>query len=1204
MAGYCPDTRVPVRCATDTLDRHAPARLCGEETFAATPCELRISVMAVRFSGIRPISVLVTTLASLFLLTAQDCPIAPGQPVAVTVDAGPDGTIDLDETFTFAASASGGTGTFTFLWTPATGLDDANVAQPTFTPTTAGQFSFTLTVADSGGATGTDTVTVTVNPNGGGGGGSPGDPLEANAGADRTSSVGAPMVLNGSATGGDGDYTFLWTTTGGTLTNEDTLTPTFTSSVAGTFTLTFTVTDGTGATDSDTASIEVTTTTTLSSLTWGANFGGEGYEVVAVFTNPLDEITAEQAENYKINDTGDPATSATLNAAGTSVSIVFPGPLTSDTEFDISVGTAIKDANGAAVPQTIGLEPLTNSADTTAPTITTRTWGVDFAGSYRVHVVFSESIDAFTADNTAAFRINQDGEEAAPLSVELQEDGRTMDLLFDNITLSSAGATLDAGLATIRDMNGNKLALSAAAALTANALDVSGPNVVADSIQYLPNYTDGGYAISLEFNEAMDKASAQTLTAYKITGGANPATALLEDDGRTVMLTFATPLDTADTLDVSVSNALKDINGQALTALTAQTINASAADVTKPTSPTLTWLAGSASTGYQLTALFNEAMDETTVETLANWRITGTTTNPTAAALGNDGKTVTLTFGVVMSRTTKISVSFGSTIKDINGNIISQISLPIGANTADTTSPTIATAPMWSANGTTYVMTLTFSEVMDNSSAGNAESYTMVRGTTPVTELDQPTSATLDAAGRIVTLTFATTTAGFRRGAATPPDQLRLSSAVRDINGRSTTATTPQAITANAEANAPTTTSISFGINSSPTTVNVAYNEVMDAATAANVGNYALGAGDTPPTAATLSPDGKTAILTFGTGTFSAASQLDITNAVLDINGNAFAGVNNTAVAQDGATDTTRPTLASQVWSVNNAQYRVVATFSEPVSSATANTAGNYLLSGVAANSATLQGGGTSVVLTFNNAFALDAVLTVTNVQDLNGNAVSGAFGIVMPDPDDTLVLPAAPATVMWGANQATYTVIATIANEVLDKTTAELAANYQLSTTFDSPATSVLSTADGKTVTLNFITPSAALPLTTTLDFSLGGSILDVNGQSLDQVLAQPIAANGADVTAPSATNPPVETGTNTVLVDFNEVMDATSANVAGNYAWSGGLTTLNAALQPDGQLVLLTLTGDPSGETVTITNVKDINGNNNAACCGAALP
>ncbi len=78
----------------------------------------------------------------------------------VVADAGPDKTIASGGSTTLQGAASGGVGPYTYSWSPATGLNNANIAQPTASPTTT--TTYTLTVHDSLAQSATDSATVTV----------------------------------------------------------------------------------------------------------------------------------------------------------------------------------------------------------------------------------------------------------------------------------------------------------------------------------------------------------------------------------------------------------------------------------------------------------------------------------------------------------------------------------------------------------------------------------------------------------------------------------------------------------------------------------------------------------------------------------------------------------------------------------------------------------------------------------------------------------------------------------------------------------------------------------------------------------------------------------------------------------------------------------------------------------------------------------
>ena len=77
---------------------------------------------------------------------------------------GPETTIYLGygpQTVTLSSSASGGS-SFTYAWSPSDGLSCSDCADPVFTPTTEGNYTFTLTVTNEYGCTSTCTITICV----------------------------------------------------------------------------------------------------------------------------------------------------------------------------------------------------------------------------------------------------------------------------------------------------------------------------------------------------------------------------------------------------------------------------------------------------------------------------------------------------------------------------------------------------------------------------------------------------------------------------------------------------------------------------------------------------------------------------------------------------------------------------------------------------------------------------------------------------------------------------------------------------------------------------------------------------------------------------------------------------------------------------------------------------------------------------------
>ena len=155
--------------------------------------------------------------------------------------AGSNRNVCLGESVILSGSASGGGGGYSYSWSPSTGLNNPNIAQPSASPGT--NTTYTLTVTDTNGCTDSDQVTVVVQP-----------AVNANAGSNSGICPGGNVTLSGSASGGDGNFSYSWAPATG-LSNPSIANPVASPNVTTTYTLI--VTDGNGCTDSDNLVITV-----------------------------------------------------------------------------------------------------------------------------------------------------------------------------------------------------------------------------------------------------------------------------------------------------------------------------------------------------------------------------------------------------------------------------------------------------------------------------------------------------------------------------------------------------------------------------------------------------------------------------------------------------------------------------------------------------------------------------------------------------------------------------------------------------------------------------------------------------------------------------------------------------------------------------------------------------------------------------------
>ena len=156
-----------------------------------------------------------------------------------------------DQTTTLSVTAMDGSGNYTYSWSPAEGLSDATSANPTFSPATTGEHTFTCTVTDTeSNATTEASVTVYVYAR-------PTLYFTVYADKELIYNDGETAVLTAIVTENTGyaPYTYSWTLNETEVGTEATYT--FSNETVGEYTLTCTVTDARNNTQTASKTIEV-----------------------------------------------------------------------------------------------------------------------------------------------------------------------------------------------------------------------------------------------------------------------------------------------------------------------------------------------------------------------------------------------------------------------------------------------------------------------------------------------------------------------------------------------------------------------------------------------------------------------------------------------------------------------------------------------------------------------------------------------------------------------------------------------------------------------------------------------------------------------------------------------------------------------------------------------------------------------------------
>lgn len=360
-----------------------------------------------------------------------------------------------------------------------------------------------------------------------------------------------------------------------------------------------------------------------------------GSTVNLVYNEQVDSTTAQNTANYSIS----PAlavTGAVLQADGKTVQLTTASQ-NYGTVYTVTV-TNVKDTAGNIIS---GNNTATfTGVDKVPPTVS----NTNVINDTTVDVVYSKSIDATTAQNTANYSISP---SLTVSSATLQADGLTVRLVTNKQT-KSTNYTIT--INNVLDTHGNTIAANTTTAFT--GVDTT-PPTVSSAI------STSGTTVNVVFSEAVDSTTAQTNSNYSISPALSVTGAVLQADGKTVQLTTAG--QTGGTYTLTVVN-VKDTSGNVIAGNNTATFTGTPADTTPPIVTSAT-----AGNSTRVTVVFSKTMDATTTQNLANYSITPAL-SVTGATLESDGKTVVLVTAAQM-----VGIKYTMTVvnvKDSTGNLI------------------------------------------------------------------------------------------------------------------------------------------------------------------------------------------------------------------------------------------------------------------------------------------------------------------------------------------------------------------------------------------------------------------------------------------------------------------------------------------------------------------------------------------------------
>jgi hypothetical protein len=863
-------------------------------------------------------------------------------------------------------------------------------------------------------------------------------------------------------------------------------------------------------------------------------------EVEVRFAGPIVTREPLQQEYYRLASGPVPIATEHL-PADYAVALTFAEPVTPGELVEIGANT------GSSL-----LLPVTaNPADAEPAQLLAMRFPADGAQP-TVALIFDEALDPDNAGDPSHYALA--GTIDHPVSATVSDCGKTITLVFEEL---SAVTTLDIdGLKTVNGLFlENSVNLPVEAAPEESRPQIEAAAYAADS---------EAASIVVTFSEAVDRQTATDVNLYCLSStGLQPSAAALEPTSRSVILSFDA-LEPPVSLDV---DGIVDLNKNPMLPANVE-VQVNATDQSAP-DVTSAAVAGRGD-GLVVRVAFSEAVTRSSAGHVGSYLLISADgaeyITPSNVALLPGGAGVELTFKYVPNG----ALLEVEGVTDLCGNAIDGKTIVTLNGNSDGVAPSIIAAT-FVADANVPTIHVVFDKPLDKASAEDTANY--VLGTD-----ESPSSAVLLDDGRTVRLTA-------------PPvaRTAKLSvSSVADETGNVMPSVPNQPIVAAQDETTPQVVSVDFAPDQTTPTIQVVFSEAVDKATAENANNYTSTAGSARGRAATLQPDGHTVWVTFGPLPFN--TELTATN-VTDLSGNA---VDAATLPVGGSLDEAPPAVESSRFVQNPTTPTLEVRFTEAVDLNLAESTNLYLLGEerIPAAAANLSEDGRTVRLEYQT-MNLDDTLQVRSIIDLSGNMIEPMSDLGIEPATDNIrpFLVSAAFT----ANPSTPTVIVTF-SEAVDRSTAEPPSSYQTSITEETALTAVLQE-DSRTVHLTF-------PPMASQDQLLLDGISDFGGNQVDPQFATLILP-AADTTAPTIVSATVS-HSQTITIEFSEVVDATTAIAFDNYTVRRDTRIIETLIQlPDGKRVRIFVTGGAisAGDTITVENVTDLNGNIMAAVASREL-
>ena len=820
--------------------------------------------------------------------------------------------------------------------------------------------------------------------------------------------------------------------------------------------------------------------------------------------------------------------------------------------------------------------------DEVAPVFQSATTSTDGA---KIILTYDEILDSVLTPATADFLVTVESEERGVSTVSVT--GKTVELELgtavksgQDVTVAYTDPTADIDdTNAIQDRTGND-------AVSLDQTSVTNDSTLADSTA--PKFVRAelasqGVTITLTYDEVLDHLNPPRSTDFEVTVDGKPSVITISNvSGRDVLLYMRNQIPSLKVVKVSYTdpsandddNAIQDPTGNDAASLTNQTVT-NASTVVDQQAPRFQ-SAATTTNGETIILTYDETLDSVFQPAVGNFVVEVHEEPRDISTVNVSGKTVELELSRVITAGQPVTLAYTdptrnvndtNAIQDLAGNDAADLieqEITNASTVADARAPRFVRAAMSSDGGT---LTMTYDEVLDETNQPSTSNFA-------VTVAGQSVDVTsLDVDGRIVLLALGSTvtTGQDVKVTYTDPSTANDANAIQDPAGNDAATLTNQSVTNSSTVPDETPPEfVSAQMSSDGLTLTLTYNENLDSSNGPVTANFVVLAEGERQQISSVTVSGTdvalrtaaaiTSALTVAVTYTDPTAGVNDSKAIQDAAGNDAASLSYSGIVGSTVEDTTPPGFVQAVVSSDGGS--ITLTFDEVLDAdrGPVNSDFTVIVDGDSVELSTASAPavrGRTVVVGLDSAVLVGQDVTLTYTDPTDGNDTSA---IQDPAGNDAATLtdkvvtnastvPDERAPEFVSAAVAIDGLTLTLAfDEVLDSRRGPRTASFRLTVQGERREVSVVNV-NGKAVELGLGTAITSAQFVTVAYTDPTAGVDDANAiqdragndaASLSEDVTN--SSTVADTTAPSFVRAVLSSDGGTIVLTYDEVLDATN--------------------------------------------------------------